>query len=199
MKKIIIIIVLSIVSSCKTDSNTETELEQNIESSEEIQRESKNIKAVILPKYNTVKEMLLDANDFSEENNTLKFISTDINSLHVQVSKPILQEDLESVKEEIVKRDIVYVAFQTFAQTDINEITITAVPVEYDDYKKYVNAYKLTVKINREKARNILQKYLQSTDFSILYEYQNNLWLPGKNFNVLKFEKLNSVFNDILQ
>lgn len=72
--------------------------------------------------------MLAASYDFSEEDGSLKFISSDEEDLHVLVSNPILDSDVETVKEEIVMRDIVYVAFQSFAQTNIEKLTITSVP-----------------------------------------------------------------------
>ncbi|MDO5979203.1 hypothetical protein [Flavivirga spongiicola] len=156
-----------------------------------------NIVEKPLPQYETVKEMLSYANDFYEENGSLKFISKDSSNLHIQVSKPVFQNDLEKNKKEIVKRDIIYVAFQTFAQTDINELTITAVPLDQENSKNYFEEYKMTLKVNRNRAKSILKKYLNSDDFSILYSEDDGLWLPNSNFSKLKFEKLEEVFNDL--
>ena len=201
MKKAILILSVISIISCKTDNNSSGKVEEenvktetlNTENSEENKKETTKD----LPKFGTLEELLKDAGDFYEEDNSLKFISKDEKKLHVQVSKPILDGDLESVKIEIVKRDIVYVAFQTFAQTEINELTITSVPVDYENRKKYIEKYKLTVKINREKAKSILKKYLDSEDFTILYEEQNKMWLPSDKFSVLKFKKLNEVFDEM--
>ena len=151
-----------------------------------------------LPKYKTIKEMFEASYDFSEEVGTLKFISLEESKLHVQISKPIFEGDLKNIIEEQVKRDIVYVAFQTFAQTDINALTITSVPNSNDNPKKYFDNYKKTVKVNRERALLILKKYLDTDNFSILYENQNGLWVPSKQFSVLKFERLNEVFTDLI-
>ena len=60
---------------------------------------------------------------------------------------------------------------------------------------KNINA---TLKIDREKAKSILKKYLNTEDFSILYKEQNGMWLPSKSFDILKFEKLNEVFIDMI-
>lgn len=198
MKKSILILSTLIIVSCKTDNNSlknNIEEEKNTKINTETENKAESGKS--LPKFTTLKEMLEDSGDFNEEVGTLKFISLDKNKLHVQVSKPILENDLESVKNEIVKRDIVYVAFQAFAQTDINELTITSIPDSNDNPKKYFEKYKQTVKIDREQAKVILKKYLNSEDFSILYEEQNGIWFPSKNFSVLKFEKLNEVYTEI--
>jgi hypothetical protein len=199
MKKSILILSTLIIVSCKTDNNNSSTNNVEAEKStiENTETADKTESGKSLPKFATLKEMLEDSGDFNEEVGTLKFISLDKNNLHVQVSKPILENDLESVKNEIVKRDIIYVAFQTFAQTDINELTITSIPDSNDNPKKYFEKYKQTVKINREQAKAILKKYLDSEDFSILYEEQSGMWLPSKKFSVLKFEKLNEVYAEI--
>lgn len=141
--------------------------------------------------------MLADASDFHEENGSLKFISEDKSNLHNQVSKPILGADLDNVKEEIVKRDIIYFAFQTFAQTDIEKSTITAIPNDMKERDKYYEKYKKTVKIDREKAKEILKKYFNSEDFSILYKMAGTIWVPSQNFDKLKYEKLDKVYIDL--
>ncbi len=181
--------------SCGSDTTTSKSSPKDISTSAKTEKiEVQNNK---LPKFKTVREMLKDASDFDEDNNTLKFISENESNLHVQISKPIFENDLEQVKMDIVKRDIIYVAFQAFARTDVNQITVTGIPVMQDNYKKYVSKYKRTVKLEREKAKKVMMKYLSSEDFSILYELDKGLWLPSKKFSVLKFEKLNEVFSSI--
>lgn len=194
MKKSILILSAFLILSCKTDNATQRKKENALE------KNSNNEKVQMtreLPKFPTLNEMFENSSDFSEESGTLKFISTDQTNLHVQVSKPIFENDLEKVKNEIVKRDIVYVAFQTFAETNINELTITSIPNSSENPKEYFEKYRETIKIGREKAKTILNKYLGSEDFSILYEEQDGIWLPSKKFSVLKFEKLDEVFTDM--
>lgn len=178
--KAVLILVLAIIfTSCKSDSKA-------------------SINKKTLPQFSSVKEMLEDASDYYEENGSLKFISSDKENLHIQVSNPILKNDLESVKEKIVKRDIVYIAFQSFAQTDIKELTITSIPSDLENRKIYYKEYKKTIKINRAKAKQILSKFLESENFNILYTEDNNgIWLPNDNFSKLQFDKLEEVFNEM--
>lgn len=194
MKKSILILSAFLILSCKTDNATQRK-EENVT---EKNSDNENVqKTKRLPKFPTLNEMFENSGDFSEEVGTLKFISKDQKNLHVQVSKPIFENDLEKVKNEIVKRDIVYVAFQTFAETNVNELTITSIPNSNENPKEYFEKYKQTIKIGREKAKTILSKYIGSEDFSILYEEQDGIWLPSKKFSVLKFEKLDEVFTDM--
>jgi hypothetical protein len=199
MKKSILILSAFIIVSCKTDNNSSTSnIEEEKSTIVNIETDNKVESGKSLPKFATLKEMLEDSGDFNEEVGTLKFISLDENKLHVQVSKPILENDLENVIDEIVKRDIIYVAFQTFAQTDINKLTITAIPNSNSNPKKYFEKYKRTMLVDRTRAKAVLKKYLNTEDFSSLYEEQNGMWLPSKSFNTLKFQKLNEVFIDMI-
>lgn len=187
MGKIFILMAMFLIHGCKNENMSKTETMQ----------EKEKVVQKSLPKFVTLKEMFIVANDFSEENNTLKFISENKKPIHVQVSKPILEEDLESVKKEIVKRDIVYVAFQAFAQTDINELIITSIPIDGEHFRLYFEKYAITLKVNREKGKDILRRYFNNDDFSILFENENGIWLPNKKFNLLKFNYLEDVFDEM--
>jgi hypothetical protein len=150
-----------------------------------------------LPKFEDIKEMFAWSSDFSEDNGTLKFISLKKTDLRVQVSKPVIQEDSDENKNDIVKRDIVYVVFQVFALTNLEKVTVTAVPYKFGQPKKYINKYKKTVTVTRKKAKSILDNYLWSKDFSILYEKNGEIWVPSKEFSRLKFDRLNDIFGEI--
>ncbi|MDF2451898.1 MAG: hypothetical protein K0S26_1402 [Bacteroidota bacterium] len=149
----------------------------------------------VFNKYPTVMEMLIDAHDYSEEQGTLKMLSKKEEPLHIQVSKQIFDGDLEKEILDQTKRDIVYVAFQAFAQTDINELTITSVPLKSNG--KLADKYKLITTINRETAKNILKKYVSTGNFQDLFQFDGTLWLPNKNFDNLKFNNLDAVYTDM--
>ncbi|MEZ5024331.1 MAG: hypothetical protein R2728_13910 [Chitinophagales bacterium] len=144
--------------------------------------------------------MLHATHDYKEEDGNLKILSEG-NSIHVQVSNWIFDGEMEETINEQTKRDIVYVSFQAFAKTDINEITVTSIPLKMKDFKtrdKYLEKYKKTVTISRETALKILEEYLSIESFQDLYQlYQSEVWIPNDNFNKLKSQYLNSVFNEI--
>lgn len=150
-----------------------------------------------LKKYISVEVMLEDAHDFTLEQGTLKFINNDENNLHIQVSKPIIEEDFENVIVSTVKRDIVYVAFQTFAKTSTNRITITSVPIDFKNQTKYYNEYKKTITVIREKADKIMQKEFESTDYSILFADLNGIQIPSNRFDRMRFENLDRIYSEL--
>ncbi|MBB6370857.1 hypothetical protein [Chryseobacterium shigense] len=193
MKKIFLIVSFYALISCSNDKKNETITGED----EAVTIQTKEINPSELKKYKSVKEMLEDAHDFTVEQGTLKFINNDENNLHIQVSKPILENDSDKMINDIVKRDIVYAAFQSFAQTPINKITITSIPIDLNNKKKYYNEYKKTVIVTKEKADRIMQKEFGSTDYSILFTTLNGLQVPGDKFSKLKFQDLDFVYKEL--
>lgn len=191
MKKIFLIIVSCFLINCGSNKKAEVITDEN----QTITTQTINPSELI--KYKSVKEMLEAANDFTIEQGTLKFINNDENNLHIQISKPIMKNDSDKIIDEIIKRDIVYIAFQAFAQTSINKITIISIPIDLEDNKKYYDNYKQTVTITRDKADQIMQKEFGSVDYSILFINSGGIQVPSENFDKLKYEKLNHIYTDL--
>lgn len=194
MKKTFLVAFLSTIISCGSDKKVEVE-----PISENKDLLTQKISPSELKKYNSVKEMLEDAHDFTIEEGTLKFINSDENNLHLQVSKYTVKGESDDIINQTVKRDIVYVAFQAFAQTSINKITITSVPIDYNVKTKYHNQYKKTITITRQKADQIMQQEIGNTDYSILFDKLNTIQVPNKNFDKMKFENLDKIYSELLK
>lgn len=194
MKKTLLVAFLSTIISCSSDKKVEVE-----PISENKDLLTQKISPSELKKYNSVKEMLEDAHDFTIEEGTLKFINSDENNLHLQVSKYTVKGESDDIINQTVKRDIVYVAFQAFAQTSTNKITITSVPIDYNVKTKYYNQYKKTITITRQKADQIMQQEFGNTDYSILFDKLNTMQIPSKNFDKLKFENLDKIYSELLK
>jgi hypothetical protein len=192
MKYLIILLPLTLLFGCSDNKQAETEIKTTPVAVEQPLTEQSTEECI---KYTTVTEMLKEAGDFTEEDGSLKILSKDEKPIHVQVSKIIFDGDIEKVIIEQTMRDIVYVAFQAFAQTNIDEITVTSIPMKGKD--KLVGKYKMTVTINREAAKTILKKYLSTDNFQVLYYLDGTLWLPSKKFDSLKFQNLDAVFADM--
>lgn len=147
-----------------------------------------------LIRYHSVKEMLENAHDFTLEEGTLKFINEDENKLHIQVSKPIVEGDTDKVIKEIVKRDLVYVAFQVFAQTPTNKITITSIPISLENRTQYYYDYKITRTVTRTQIDQIMLHEFGNLDYSRLFVDSGGLQIPSDDFDRLKFKDLEYVF-----
>lgn len=187
MRKILLsLLVLTLLNSCgnETKKPEEKSLTEKITSNE-------------LQKFNSVEEMLSEAGDFNEEMGTLKILDGNPQNPHFQVSKPIVKDDLDNVVDEIVKRDIVYVAFQTFAQTQIDKITITSIPIDLKDKTKYYDKFKKSVTINKKSADEIMKEEFGSDDYSILFAKSGTTQVPSREFDKLKFEKLEETFKKL--
>ena len=158
--------------------------------------------SIKFPKYANVIDLLNASGDYKE--NCIELLSKDGETTHIRVSKEFLKNEPISNINEQVKRDIIYVAFQAFAETDIDLIKISSIPmirstfnpnVAYDG--KLLESAKQTIAINRTKALEILNKYLKTTSFQDLYQLSGTMYLPNEKFDRLKFGELNNVFADL--
>jgi hypothetical protein len=167
-----------------------------------LQKDTQSNPNIEFPKYASVAEMLEASGDYKKE--CVELISKGKEDIHVRVSSEFLNDEIEKNIKEQVKRDIIYVVFQTFAETEINNITVTSIPimrstfnpnVKYDG--KLQEKYKETVTINRNRAIQILNKYLQTTNFKDLYKLGGSLYLPNARFELLKYDEKENVFVDL--
>jgi hypothetical protein len=124
-----------------------------------------------LKQYRDVAAMIEDTDEYHQKNGTFKIISQQ--PLHIQVSTLTYDGDLDETIRQQVIQDIIYVGFRTFAQTDENEIKITSLPLKGDNPKHkdldYLQEFKQTATLKRNKAKAILEKYYGHSDFTKLF------------------------------
>ncbi len=154
--------------------------------------------------FSSVYELLISAGDFSEEECTLKILSNEGAPLHIQVSNLVNSNHTDDLIKEQVKRNIVFVAFQAFARTNIEEFTITSIPVTTEIDKPrcpYLEAFQVTNTVKRRSAIKIIDNYLGATKFQDLYQYNASIpdWLPNQNFRFLQYDILEQVYADIVK
>lgn len=154
--------------SCK-DKNKKTA--EDVAKSENTSPVNTNITTKeALPQYKNIRDLIEAQNDYHEEDGTFKIISQ--NPLHIQLSKPALQGELEENLIDDNKRSTIYIGFRVFAQTSIDKITITSMPIQrhQDGHNAgYISKYQTKVVLTRDKASKILQKYYGHSDFTKLF------------------------------
>lgn len=129
--------------------------------------------------------MISNQTDYSEERGTFKIISK--KPLHIQLSSIVFNNDSKDVIDEIIKRDFVSNAYNTFIFTKENEIKITVVPLNESALKSknknqyiYLNQFKKTFVFKRDKSLFLLKNYLKISDFKNLIDSNNS---PNNSFN----------------
>ena len=156
--------------------------------------------AASFPKYNNVMEMLDSAGDYTSGSGTVKMVTD--TPLHIEVSSFVIPTETNEVIKSIAKRDIVYVALQSFAQTPIDEIRLTSLPIQVKEgtskKQQPLNYLKKVMYVNRKTATEILQRYTQLSEFKDLYELNGTRFVPNSNFNKLLHSDLENVFADML-
>lgn len=116
-----------------------------------------------------VKSMIDDFNDYSTSNGT--FVVLTSKPLHIQLSPQVVKGDLPEVIKEQVNRALMYGIYRSFIHTQINDITVTAVPIEINFRNKksiLLSKYKKTISITRSEALSLVKKYINVASFSEL-------------------------------
>ena len=102
----------------------------------------------------------------------------------------------EQIKQETLK-NIVYIAYQTFATTEIESLTITSVPLIFDSEKQepigYNDNFKTTLIIDRNKAKKVMEQFVGLTDFNDLLGADGGDGLYFPDSPSPKFDKLKSI------
>lgn len=118
--------------------------------------------------YASVIEMIEESGDFSQENGTLKIISK--SPLHIQIASAAGNiGDVEQMKWNAMQ-ELIYVAYASFTMTNISQITITTVPYDAEQFLEHQkmalqNAAATTITITKEKARQVMQARLGTSNF----------------------------------
>lgn len=102
--------------------------------------------------YKSISELIEGLGDYSESKGTFKMISKD----HFQLSPQVAENDYYI--DEYVQRSLIYGIYRTFIHTNLNKITVTAVPMVPFGETKYLYQYKQTIFITRKKVETIAKQ-----------------------------------------
>ncbi len=196
-------ITVSLFSCNLTPKNDDTKSEKSENSKNEkegIQEKVIQAQPSIPSKYSTVFGLIDTSGDFSTEKGTYKIISKD--PIHIQISHKVIEGDLDSVIKGLTIKDFVYVVFDAFARTNIEKITITSIPLKTDltnpkAKETYLEKYKISSTITKEKAKQIMEKYINTNNFDDLMGADLN----GKKEMFMsspKFDQLKSLNDDFV-
>lgn len=138
-------------------------------------------------KFKSVKEMIETFGDYHPDVGTFQIISK--SPLHIRLSPRFTAGDLpENIKDE-VSSSLVYGVYRSFVHTDIQLITVTAIPKEISFKTKkhrFLNSYKRTITVSRTKALKVIRMILGINSFSNLVNDEE----PDAYTWVSKFSKV---------
>jgi hypothetical protein len=157
---------------------------------------------VILPKYQTIEAVLDSAGDYRKENGTLKILSKN----EVQVSSLCLDTESDYLMKLMCKRDIVYVALQVFAQTEINSFKIVAIPMMYKASEginpnkpgKYWGLSGIRAGVNRSGGDYVLKKHFNRATYEDLYIMDGHNLRLSPRFERLLNGNIASAYDDLI-
>lgn len=126
-------------------------------------------------KFSSVSDMIEDRNDFSKEAGTFEVLTA--NPLKIRLSVEVYPIESADVVRDQNEQALVYGILYTFIYTDVNEISVTAYPLEVLPNRKQKKSLKdmsVTLKVNRAQVFSIIQsiKPIKSfEDLLVLREY----------------------------
>lgn len=148
--------------------------------------------AGVAPQFASVSEMVEDFGDFPEDTNEFAVITKQ--PLHVRFSPIVTQADPQDVIDEQTKRALIYGIYRPFIHTDIDEITVTAQPLEVTklfnrgaDEGKLLSKPKFTVTKTRAEALQDVQSFLSIDDMTEIVNSDGAFSTFTKDFNQLYY------------
>ena len=135
------------------------------------------ISAQCQQKYNSIEKLIKEVcRQYTVEDKNLKIISSDIKSPKLEiVTHHIKGNDAVTFNQ----KEIILMAMQIFCYSNVNEVTITATPLEITfttpgnvktKKEKLLTSFKTTAKITRAQAATTNSKLLNVKDFKDLFD-----------------------------
>ncbi len=189
--KSLLLVLMVLVTACTNDTHPNLQTNSGVNSTP-------------LPHFDSVFDLLTDNETFNFEEGTLAFLSEDGLPVHVQVSGKVFDGDSQEKILTQVKRNVVFVSYLAFSQTDIEQFTITSVPLKMlnaETSAGFLETFEQTEFVNRKTAVKILEKYLGVANFKELYRYhaQAGVWTQSNSFNLLQNDFLPYVYGDLVK
>jgi hypothetical protein len=115
--------------------------------------------AELSEQYDTVEELMYAHQDYDPSNNTFEMLDSD--KPHYRLSKLAFASEPESVTYYENWRAAIYGVYNVFAHTPIEQVTVTATPLEIPGFQQrdqttLLDDESVTLEINREQAFDVL-------------------------------------------
>ncbi|WP_447042554.1 hypothetical protein [Vreelandella sp. H-I2] len=161
--------------------------------------------AELSEQYDTVEELMYAHQDYDSFNNTFEMLDAD--KPHYRLSKITVTNDLEDVVYYENWRAAIYGVYNVFAHTSIEEVTVTAIPLEFEnlmnrDQSKLLENQSITLQISREEAYDALASLIDIGSLSDVKEATEYGYQWSDDFNSVYYESeqpgLDSLISNLL-
>ncbi|TDV98039.1 hypothetical protein BDK62_10471 [Halomonas alkaliantarctica] len=147
--------------------------------------------AELSEQYDTVEELMSAHQDYPPSGDTFEML--DAEKPHYRLSKITVENDLEEVVYYENWRAAVYGVYNVFAHTPIEQVTVTATPLEVENLMNWNQATLLedksvTLEINREEAFDILAGLIDIDSLSDVKEATEYGYQWSDDFNRVYYE-----------
>lgn len=147
--------------------------------------------AELSEQYDTVEELMYAHQDYDPFNNTLEILDAD--QPHYRLSKIVVTNTPEDVTYYENWRAAVYGVYNVFAHTAIEEVTVTAMPLQFEslmdrDSGELLDNQAITLQINREEAYDVLAGLIDINSLSDVKEVTEYGYQWTSDFNSVYYE-----------
>ena len=162
------------------------------------------VNLIAFPQYETVVDALNSTDEFGSDDCTLQLLSAPESPVHVQVAFEINSAPAALPVDEQVRKQLVYAAFQVFAKSDVDILTISAVPLAVPASEpncSYLGTFRSTHVIKRKSAIKIVDNYFNAKSFQELFDYHPiiDTWLPNRKFRIMQYDILDLVYGHLVK
>ncbi|WP_447888773.1 hypothetical protein [Serratia fonticola] len=136
--------------------------------------------------FSSIPEMIEDFNDYSADGNSFEMLSE--KPVHFRLSPVVISSDLPEVITNLTRMAAIYGIYRPFIHTDVNAVTVTAVPIDSNTGKP-LDSYGVTITKTRGAALKDIKKFFPVNEFSeltISSEYGNDG--SSKVFNQIQYD-----------
>lgn len=147
--------------------------------------------AELSEQYDTVEALMSAHQDYPPSGDTFEMLDAD--KPHYRLSKITVANDLEEVVYYENWRAAVYGVYNVFAHTSIEEVTVTAIPLEFEnlmnrDQSQLLENQSITLQISREEAYDALASLIDIGSLSDVKEVTEYGYQWSDNFNSVYYE-----------
>jgi hypothetical protein len=125
--------------------------------------------------FGSITTMFRSLGDFEPEDGTFKIIAK--RPLRVQLVDRVVANDFPEAIRENMKRAVIYGVYRTFAHTDVDTVTVSAVPGEFNPpdtkVRRLLEKYRITITASRAHALAHVQQYCPVSSIEALVEDQS--------------------------
>jgi cytochrome c5 len=148
-----------------------------------------------IPRFASVEAMMEEFGDYNKEEGTFAILSK--KPLHIRVSRQVLPGDRADAVKGLNEMSLLFGVLRSFIHTPVEEITVTAYPIEYPKWPDTKNAkplkeMALTLHAKRSDVFALISQIRPIKRFDDLLSVENGVYQPNKIYDAIYCDESSS-------